>query len=297
MRGEFKDGSAPTEIVAVKHIIPQGNSKDEWARVDVRVRREIVVWMRLKHDNIVALLGTVKATGASIGIVPQQTTNGEENRDSPTGETSDQPPFTCHGMVSHWMMNGNLDHFIKENLELGHRFQIACDVAAGLTYLHSEDIIHGDLTSANVLIDDNGRARLVDFGLSSIMAEFENTSFITSTIGGYLRFRALELMPPLDGSYEDFKPVLTPACDVYSLGSVVLQILTGKLPYHNIIDDTMVALVVAQRKQPARPSGEGCEALIDKYWNFIVGCWNNDPNERPSAEKAQGELIRLLKEA
>ncbi|KAF7984274.1 hypothetical protein HWV62_16128 [Athelia sp. TMB] len=253
--------------------------------------------MRLKHDNIVALLGTVKATRASIGLASQQTTNEEENHDSPAGETSDPPPFTCHGMVSHWMMNGNLDHFIKESLELGHRLQIACDVAAGLTYLHSEDIIHGDLTSANVLIDDDGRARLVDFGLSSIMAEFENTSFITSTIGGYLRFRALELMPPLDGNYEDFMPVLTPACDVYSLGSVALQILTGKLPYHKITEDTMVALVVAQRKQPERPSGKGCEALTDEYWNFIVSCWSNDPNKRHSAEKAQKELIRLRKEA
>ena len=90
--------------------------------------------------------------------------------------------------------------------------------------MHSKNIIHGDLTSANVLIDDDGSARLADFGLSSIVAEFEDTSFITSTIGGYLRFRALEIMPPLNGDYEDFRPMLTPACDVYSLGGVVLQV-------------------------------------------------------------------------
>ena len=72
------------------------------------------------------------------------------------------------------------------------------------------------------------------------------------------------------------------------------QVLTGKLPYHNIIDDTMVALVVAQRKQPERPSGEGCEALTEAYWNFIVNCWSN---KRPSSEQAHKELIRLREEA
>lgn len=39
-----------------------------------------------------------------------------------------------------------------------------------------------------------------------------------------MRFRALEISPPIDGRYEDFKPQLTFACDVYSLGSVVLQV-------------------------------------------------------------------------
>ena len=90
--------------------------------------------------------------------------------------------------------------------------------------VHSKYVIHGDLTSANVLIDAAGRARLVDFGLSSIMAAFENTSFLTLTIGGALRFRALEISPPLHVSHEDFHPTLTTACDIYSLGSVTLQV-------------------------------------------------------------------------
>lgn len=108
--------------------------------------------------------------------------------------------------------------------------------------VHSQNIMHGDLTAANVLIDDNEKACLTDFGLSSIKEEFEGTSFLSvsgsllsvqhfksstfiqSTIGGALRFRALEISPPVEGSYENFKPELTFACDVYSLGSVILQV-------------------------------------------------------------------------
>jgi serine/threonine protein kinase len=77
---------------------------------------------------------------------------------------------------------------------------------------------------ANILIDDNGKALLVDFGLSTIKAEFEGTSYCSSTVGGAIRWRALELLPLTP---EDFTPKLTAACDVYSYGSVMLQVRTN----------------------------------------------------------------------
>lgn len=94
-----------------------------------------------------------------------------------------------------------------------------------LPTVHNEGIVHGDLTGANVLIGDNGAARLVDFGLSTIQAEFQGTSFITSTVGGAMRYRAPELLPAIEADVHDvFKPILTTMCDVYSLGSVILQV-------------------------------------------------------------------------
>jgi serine/threonine protein kinase len=77
---------------------------------------------------------------------------------------------------------------------------------------------------ANILIDDNGKARLVDFGLSTIKAEFEGTSYSSSTVGGAIRWRALELLP---FTAEDFTPKLTAACDVYSYGGIMLQVRTN----------------------------------------------------------------------
>ena len=77
---------------------------------------------------------------------------------------------------------------------------------------------------ANILIDDNGNARLVDFGLSTIKAEFEGTSYSLSTVGGAIRWRARELLP---FTPEDFTPKLTAACDVYSYGSIMLQVRTN----------------------------------------------------------------------
>ncbi|KAF7969052.1 hypothetical protein HWV62_28388 [Athelia sp. TMB] len=272
------DFQSSTRMVAVKHITCRGDH-----RLAVRVRREIFIWMGLSHANIVELLGT-----------------------------TNDPNYPSLGMVSDWMDNGNLGAFIVEGLALSHRLEITCDVAAGLAYctiiylldrlstdlqttVHSKDVIHGDLTSGNVLIDNTGRALLVDFGLSSITAAFEGTSFMASVIGGALRFRALELMPPVDKDHNDFEPELTTASDIYSLGSVILQTLSGQQPYYNIQDDFMVALVLAQRRTPERPHSQ---KLIgrDEYWRFIGQCWSKDTIKRPNAEAAHKELLRLREE-
>lgn len=92
--------------------------------------------------------------------------------------------------------------------------------------VHSQGIIHGDLNGGNVLINDTGMACLVDFGLSTIQAEFEGTSYITSTVGGAIRYRAPELFPSMAALDElcNFIPTLTYACDIYSLGSLIFQV-------------------------------------------------------------------------
>lgn len=90
--------------------------------------------------------------------------------------------------------------------------------------VHTTEIIHGDLTGTNILIDENRNACLTGFGLSAIKAEFEGSSYWSSTVNGSMRYRAPELLPPIDGDLYDFAPIVTSACDIYSLGSVMLQV-------------------------------------------------------------------------
>ena len=84
---------------------------------------------------------------------------------------------------------------------------------------------------SNVLINNEHHACLTDFGLSRIRAEFEGTSYWSSTVGGALRWRAPELLPGQNDPEEDGTetskksvPVLTFECDVYSFGCVMLQV-------------------------------------------------------------------------
>jgi serine/threonine protein kinase len=71
----------------------------------------------------------------------------------------------------------------------------------------------------NILIDHDGTARLIDFGLSTIKPEFDGNSFNSSTIGGAIRWLAPELLPGFGKTR-----VLNLSSDIYSLGSVILQV-------------------------------------------------------------------------
>jgi serine/threonine protein kinase len=171
-------------------------------------------------------------------------------------------------------------------------------------------VIHGDLTGvcdgtpaylcthvsiqANILIDGVGKARLVDFGLSTIKAEFEGTSYDSSTVGGALRWRAPELLAVCE---DDIACNLSAACDIYSYGSVMLQVctmmkfmlcfsinphplqqvLSGKLPYHNL-SEFGVFHAVFNGIRPQHPSNPW---VTDAHWKFIHHCWDSAPDARP----------------
>lgn len=90
----------------------------------------------------------------------------------------------------------------------------------GLLYLHNhENIIHGNLTSSNVLLDENTNAKIADFGLSKLMTAAANVNVIATA--GALGYRAPEL--------SKLKKANTKT-DVYSLGVIMLELLTGKSP-------------------------------------------------------------------
>lgn len=155
------------------------------------------------------------------------------------------------------------------------------------------------MTGGNVLINGSRRACLVDFGLSSIKAEFEGTSYWSSTVGGAIRWRALELLPTPKNGYN---PILTTACDIYSFGSVMLEVrravalvhdicrfsdcsclqtLSAKMPYYDIRSDLRVLYELFHGIRPRRPSSP---MLTNGYWTFITQCWHETPGSRPRIE-------------
>ncbi|KAF7978780.1 hypothetical protein HWV62_44828 [Athelia sp. TMB] len=249
--------------VAIKSLKPPGPTDEDIDRMYRRLRREMAVWKRLKHDNVVTLVGMVC-------------------------------DLNCKfiGMVSVWMDGGDLHQHLRSNpcLEDEHRFMLCRDVAKGLAYLHSKGVIHGDLTSSNVLISSTGTACITDFGLSTIPAEFDGTSLVTSIVGGAMRFRAPELLPTIDTEVDViFTAPLRPECDVYSLGSVLLEILTGKHPYHAISKDMCVFVARLRGHPPGQPSG----ALVGEYWELVQHCWAIEPASRPHAHEVYSRLLSL----
>ncbi|KAG9084724.1 hypothetical protein FS749_005007, partial [Ceratobasidium sp. UAMH 11750] len=131
--------------------------------------RELYVWSRFKHNNVVELLGLAQFRGHM-------------------------------AMISPWMDNGTLLEYIKRN-PTANRYQLSADISEGVAYLHQKDTVHGDIKSYNVLISEKGVAKLTDFGCTELKKSTLHFSPTTNSACSP-RWAAPEI---LDGSEERSK--------------------------------------------------------------------------------------------
>ncbi|KAF9231037.1 kinase-like domain-containing protein [Melanogaster broomeanus] len=152
VRGTYRVQGGSIDV-ALKTIRTYSSNDDDYTQKQKRLCREIKVWLNLNHVNIVPLLGTTMGFG--------------------------QFP----AMVCPWLANGQLSSYLErqsDSLKLGERLVLLSDVTMGLQYLHSQSVVHGDLSGSNVLVDDKGRACIADFGLSMLLTELGGPTFATS---------------------------------------------------------------------------------------------------------------------
>ncbi|KAL0402956.1 UNVERIFIED_CONTAM: putative leucine-rich repeat receptor-like protein kinase IMK3 [Sesamum radiatum] len=128
-------------------------------------------------------------------------------------------------LVFDYMPKGSLATFLHARapdtpIDWPTRMKIAKGMTRGLLYLHNNvNIIHGNLTSSNVLLDEHTNAKIADYGLSRLMTAAANANVIATA--GALGYRAPEL--------SKLKKATTKT-DIYSLGVIILELLTGKSP-------------------------------------------------------------------
>ncbi|KAJ6556142.1 kinase-like domain-containing protein, partial [Mycena capillaripes] len=153
--------------------------------------KEALLWRYLDHPNIVPFLGVGSTTFPGLRLA----------------------------MVTPWMPRGSVISYISENSPCSpYAMGLLRDCIAGLTYLHSKNIVHGDLRGGNILVDDNGSACLADFGLAGFIDS--DTSVKSSTRSGTPRWMAPELLLPPPG--QPFKR--TPASDMWAFGCVCCEV-------------------------------------------------------------------------
>ncbi|KAG1765984.1 kinase-like domain-containing protein, partial [Suillus placidus] len=214
------------------------------------IRRKVYGWIQLSHDNILPLEGVTEGFG----------------------------PLPA--LVTPWMENGSLNDYLKRevNLSLEKKFNMAREVAAGLQYLHKQDIVHGNLTGDNILLDASGRARNADFSHSVILAEADSRIF-SEQLPGDARYISPECIA---SGFQTGIPKPTKAGDVYSYGCLMfLQVLEGKIPYHYINRYEHIICLILTGTMPKKPP---TSVVIDTDWDFIEKCWSKDAERRPSDE-------------
>ncbi|KAJ6560238.1 hypothetical protein B0H19DRAFT_1027892 [Mycena capillaripes] len=243
--GDIYRATYGNRIVALKHMrhfIQNSELRD----LRLKLGREALVWQDLHHPNILAFLGI--------------------DRES-------FPPSLC--IVSPWMEHGTILNHLKTHGR-ANVDKFLYEIAQGLQYLHSRNIVHGDLRGANILITEEWSACLADFGLSVITSA--TTTMHTSQRAGSLYWMAPELIDP---DRFGCKFVRKPASDVYAFGCVCFELYTGNPPFSQL-SQAAALLKIVNGERPRRPSSS--PGIPDPLWRHISAYWAEDPAMRPITE-------------
>ncbi|EPS58736.1 hypothetical protein M569_16077, partial [Genlisea aurea] len=259
-KADLKDGST----VAIKKLIHVSTQGDR------EFTAEMETIGKVKHRNLVPLLGYCKV--------------GEERL-----------------LVYEYMKNGSLEDVLHDRKKAGIRLnwaarrKIAVGAARGLAFLHHNCIpyiIHRDMKSSNVLLDENLEARVSDFGMAREVNDMD-THLSVSTLAGTPGY-----VPP--EYYQSFR--CSTKGDVYSYGVVLLELLTGRKPTDAMEfgDNNLVGWV--KQRVKTRISDVFDSALLKEDPNLEVellqhlkvacACLDDRPGKRPTMI----QVITMFKE-
>ena len=192
------------------------------------------------------------------------------------------------------LLDGNLTNFLEHRDEpLPYHLQINLwhDIVLALTYLHSKQIIHRDLSGNNVLLIAGSRAKVTDFGMSKLSVVDAGMSRLTQCPGTPLYMSPEALRTP---------PIYTDKLDVFSAGVVAIQIITQKYP------DPGPDML--EHDDPGSPSGVSFTPIaeVERRKNHIdlinpghpmlpviQNCLKDRGGERPSARQLCQHLVTL----
>ncbi|ESQ34510.1 hypothetical protein EUTSA_v10009805mg, partial [Eutrema salsugineum] len=260
----FKGMLADGRIVAVK----KSKVLDE-DQVEEFIN-EVVVSSKIKHRNIVGILGCCLETEVPV-------------------------------LVYEYIPNGNLfEHLHNEDIIVpwGVRLQIAIEIAGAISYLHysaTSPIYHKDIKSSNILLDDKSRAKLSDFGTSRVIAV--DHSHLTTVVSGTVGY--------LDPEYFQSSQY-TEKSDVYSYGVVLAELITGEKaistqrPQGNRTLATYFLVAMEEKRlvDIIDPRiREGCVLeQVTGMAKIAKLCLNLKGDRRPTMREVSLELERLSKE-
>ncbi|ETW02456.1 TKL protein kinase [Aphanomyces invadans] len=155
------------------------------------------------------------------------------------------------------------------------RLQMIMDVARGLQFLHSFNIVHRDLKSLNLLITDEGRVKLADFGIAKLAQD----EFMTRCCGTY-QWMAPEVI--VSQSY-------SVSADIYSFGVVMWEICEASVPFADTPAALVAMAVIQENKRPTISPN-----IPTPLKELISKCWHKEATVRPDAATIVNDLTKFL---
>ncbi|KAL0726712.1 hypothetical protein Bca4012_022805 [Brassica carinata] len=260
----------------------------------------------------------VKMIKDSLSAIPNGTSSSSSSQASKEFQTEAELLLTVHhrnlasfvgycdderstALIYEYMANGNLQEYLSsekaEDLSWENRLHIAIDSAQGLEYLHHgcrPPIVHRDVKTANILLNDNMEAKIADFGVSKVFPDDDLTHVETAVMGtpGYID----------PEYYRTF--MLNEKSDVYSFGIVLLELITGQRAIVRTKEGEKVSVI--HFVEPFLETGE-LDGVVDPLlhgdyssdsaWKFVevaMSCVRERGNNRPAMNQVVSELQQCL---
>lgn len=193
--------------VAIKLISQPEEDGDLATFLEKQFTSEVALLLRLKHPNIITFIAACK-----------------------------KPPVFC--IITEYVPGGSLRKYLHQqepySVPLNLVLKLALDIAHGMQYLHAEGILHRDLKSENLLLDEDMCVKVADFGISCLESQCGSAKGFTGTY----RWMAPEMIKEKNH---------TKKVDVYSFGIVLWELLTALTPFDDMTPE-QAAFAVCQKQ-------------------------------------------------
>ncbi|XP_031984753.1 receptor-interacting serine/threonine-protein kinase 2 [Corvus moneduloides] len=209
-----------------------------------------------------------------------------------------EPEFL--GIVTEYMTNGSLNQLLHgkdvyPDIPWCLRFRILYEIALGVNYLHNMNppLLHHDLKTQNILLDDEFHVKIADFGMSKwrVISMSQSRSESSLPEGGTIIY-----MPP-----EDYNPTQKTRAsvkhDIYSYAVIMWEVMSRKQPFEEVINPLQIMYSVSQGQR--LDLSEGSLSMDIPHRGLIIRLmesgWAQNPDERPSFLKCLIDLEPVLR--
>lgn len=240
--GDLYRGTYCSQEVAIKVLRPERINEEMLKEFS----QEVYIMRKVRHKNVVQFIGACT-----------------------------KPPNLC--IVTEFMSRGSVYDFLHKQrgvFNLPSLLKVAINISRGMNYLHQNNIIHRDLKTANLLMDENMVVKVADFGVARVQTQ---SGVMTAETGTY-RWMAPEVI--------EHKPYDHKA-DVFSFGIALWELLTGEIPYSSMTPLQAAVGVVQKRQRPTIPKN-----VHPVLAELLERCWRHDPTKRPNFS----EILEILKQ-
>lgn len=236
-------------LVAVKILQSQSiSTPEDWASIRMRFLREARAASKLRNEYILPVLSSGDANGVPYMVLPVIVGGTLATR------LASQP----------------------QPMPLGEIARYLTQLANAIDYAHEQGVVHRDIKPSNILLDEHGHVYLTDFGIARLFDSGDNA--LTRESAQTLTRTGQVLGTPYYMAPEQIKgkPV-GPAADIYALGVVLYQLVTGQVPFHG---DTPLAVALQHLQEPPSPPGLMRHELPLPVESVILRALVKDPEDR-----------------